>query len=148
VYYLVVELTGPGGATSVGNSISTIAVQSPVITLTGAVTRLPVMAKIGRKIAATIAITNSGNVTAVGPLQMMFHASPDATLANGVIVLRPFTRPIRIRPGKSERIHVGRIVLSSTAGSYYLVGQLDPNAAFPDINAASSVFVSDVVALG
>jgi hypothetical protein len=123
----------------------TLTVAAPVIALSEDFNKfnLPATAVAGAKTsaAATLNITNNGNIPSVGTTTISLYASPDGTIASGTVI-KTITRKLTIRAGRATPI---RIPLGAfpklTAGTYSIIAEVtDPNG-----NTSSVVFASRVV---
>ncbi|HET6251032.1 MAG TPA: Ig-like domain repeat protein, partial [Tepidisphaeraceae bacterium] len=147
-YHMIVVLKDPSGAMSQSASATTVVVQPPRIDLAGVSIKTPAAEKPGKPLSATITITNNGNVPAHGPLLVIGYSSLSDTFDQTATEVKRITKTINIKPGKSTRIELTGIVLSSTAGSQFLIVKVDPNDVFGDVNLVNNVISSTPVAVG
>jgi len=75
---------------------------------------------------ATIIITNLGNVTAAGELNLALYASPDAVLDASAVLLKTITKPnVKISPGISITLEVHfKVPIAAVGGTYDLIGSV------------------------
>lgn len=141
-YYLITQVTSPAGDVTAAASTGTVTVAAPFISLSGAVASVTPKVKSGKFESAVVSVTNGGNVPASGALQVALWARPVGTTGTSDVPVSTVTTHVRILPGKSTRAHL-RFLIPATlpAGSYALVGQLDPNNAFSE-SALPPVIVS------
>ncbi|HWE04062.1 MAG TPA: VCBS repeat-containing protein [Tepidisphaeraceae bacterium] len=140
-YYLVAEITDPSKLTNVGASAATISVVAPAIDLAGAFVATPKAAKAGHSAGFTFSVVNDGTTLAAGALPIQIQASTTAGVTSASTVIDSLTKKISIKPGKTIRIHVSKVI-SATAGSYYVVVQLDPSNTLGDVNTANNTFAT------
>ena len=141
-YHLLLYMTDIAGDAAVAVSQQTIAIESPVIDLSGSVFSVPSAAKLGQKISSAIIVTNAGNIAAVGPLRIEIELSTSTALDPGAPVVRTISPQISLRAGQSRRIQISGIVMPSAAGFYHLIILIDPANAFNDVNTANNEFAS------
>lgn len=134
-YYLVAEITDPSGNTVDAPSATTIAVEPPEISLSGAFAKTPVPGKNG-KTSMTFTVSDAGNITAAGNLAFNIESSPDGLLADATQVTTS-SKKINIRAGKSMRITTSLVL---PEGAYFVVIQLDPSNAFHEASLSGTVF--------
>lgn len=114
-YYAVIEVMDPKGNTRTTATAQPFELAAPKVTLSiaqGAV--LPAMIPVGKTGSITVTVTNTGNVTASGPLVVTLSPSTDTSLT-----LAQMTAKVKIAPGKSAtvKLHV-KVIASTTAGTY------------------------------
>ncbi|HZK80790.1 MAG TPA: CARDB domain-containing protein, partial [Humisphaera sp.] len=142
IYYIVVEAMDPSGGIAFSRSAGTINILAPQVDLSGAFKKAPTTARAGKRLSASITITNSGNVPSTGALPIIVDTSLINTLDSTAAQASAFSKRINIKPGKSITIQLSKLIAPSTAGSYYLIVQLDPNNALGDANTANNVFAT------
>lgn len=138
-YHVLVTVTDATGSTATVDTGSTLTVAAPTIDLSGAFGNLSTTVKLGKKGKAQLLITNNGNVLAKGKLTLQLSLSTDQTLANGTVVATA-SPAIHILPGKTAKVTLA--FPAGTAGSFYLLAQLDPANAFGDLNLSNNLVVT------
>jgi len=139
-YYLVAQVQA-NGATTDAVSPTTVQVEAPQVVLAGTFRQTPAAATAGKKFSAAIVVTNTGNVPAAGPLDVVISASTDGTLADAAGQVASFTKKVNIKPGKSTTLRISGLT-PLTAGAYFLIAQVDPNNVFGSPDIAGNTFVS------
>jgi len=88
---------------------------------------------------ATITVTNLGNVTASGALNLALYASTDGVLDSSDTLLSTITgRKIKIAAGKSTSIRVKfKAPADEVGGTYDLIGSIIPTTTPPDTNSSN-----------
>lgn len=141
-YHLVAQVTDAIGDTTTGASAGTVTIAPPQIDLGVAYKKFVATGKLGKPYTETLTISNSGNIAAAGPLSIVIDASPDGNLSDGVQVAS-LPKTINIKPGKSITVPVK--VTASSAGTAFLIAQIDPANTFADVNLANNLVVSPAV---
>lgn len=134
-YYFVGQITDPSGNVVDVPSATTIAVEPPEISLSGAFAKTPVPGKTG-KTSLTFTVSDAGNTTATGNLAFNIDSSPDGLLSDATQITTS-SKKINIRAGKTMRITTSAVL---PAGTYFLVIQLDPSNAFNETSLSGTVF--------
>ncbi|HZK82570.1 MAG TPA: VCBS repeat-containing protein, partial [Humisphaera sp.] len=140
-HYILAEVTDPSKLTNTGATAATISIVAPTIDLSGAFVAPSKTAKVGHSAGITFSVTNNGTVAAAGMLPIQIQASTTAGVSSTSAVIDMLTKKVSIKPGKTIRIHVSKSI-AATAGSYYLIVQLDPSNTLGDVNTANNTFVS------
>ncbi len=139
-YYLIASATATGTDTAATNAVTSaaIAIAPPAVDLSvGFAGGTSVKVKPGKKGTATITITNLGNVTASGTLDLSLYASDTGALDTSDSLLNAMTgRKIKIAAGKSVSIKVSFTALDQAAGTYDLVAIISSNTNPADDNSA------------
>jgi hypothetical protein len=78
----------------------------------------------------------AGNVAAAGKLTFNIDSSPDGQIGDATLIT-PLIKKINIKPGKPAKITVATTL---TAGSYFVVIELNPANSFADVNLANNTF--------
>ncbi len=146
-YYLVARVTDMNGNSEIAVSNSTVAVAPGFIDFSGSLQPVPAALKLGKKASAAVIVTNNGNITAAGTLEVQFFARPAGTTDSGDILLAmPATR-IKLASAASKRLKFSYVLPAMlTAGTdYTLVAVLDPNNLFHDSNLANNTLVGAYV---
>ena len=134
-------MTDPSKLTNTGTTAATISIVAPTIDLSGAFVTPSKRAKVGHNAGITFSVTNNGTVAASGMLPIQMQASTTAGVSSTSAVIDMLTKKVSIKPGKTIRIHVSKSI-AATAGSYYLIVQLDPSNTLGDVNTANNTFVT------
>jgi hypothetical protein len=141
-YYVVIEAMDPSGGISTSSSAGTIDIVAPQVDLSGSFKKAPAAAKAGKPLNASIVVTNGGNVSSTGVLPIVIDTSLIDTLDSTAVQAISFNKKINLKPGKSITIQLSKLIAPSTAGSYYLIVQLDPSNTLGDANTANNVFAT------
>jgi cyclophilin family peptidyl-prolyl cis-trans isomerase len=129
-YTILAQVTDPKGNVTAQAFPAPVTIAAAEIDLTGAFASVPGTATIGKTISVTLDVTNSGNTTAAGLLDILFSASAASTGADPV-QLAALTQHINLKPGGKITLHLKVPVASgTTAGQQYLVATIDPNDVF------------------
>jgi len=93
---------------------------------------------------ATATISNSGNVTENGTVNLNFYLSADSVLDNSDPLLATFAnKPISLKPGGHQAVSFKIAVPPGTAvGSYFLFAVMTPGSSLHDSNADNNVAMS------
>jgi hypothetical protein len=127
---------------NLGSAAAPIVVAAPFVDLTGVLGSLPAnAASVGQTLRPDITVTNSGNVTARGPMTVVLLASPDQTPGEGDVILQTLGKNVRIAPGRSVRLRFRfRVPSLLTPGSYFMLGLVNESGTIgepdPDNNVA------------
>jgi hypothetical protein len=142
-YYLVARVTDVNDNTQIAASSTPISVSPAFIDLSGAIAPVPAVLKPGKKTAVTVTVTNNGNVTAAGTLQVAFYARPAGTTGSTDVPLATPAARIKLASGASKAIRLSFVVPTTLiAGTdYTMVAVLDPNNLFNDSNRANNTLV-------
>ncbi len=103
--------------------------------------KVPANAKIGKNVTVQIQIMNSGNIAAVGTLNLTLSTLADQVAAHGKFLMAAPPKSVQIKPGKPLKFSVV-IPAGAIAASYFLTGSIDPTNLFHDVNVANNIFVS------
>ncbi len=137
-YYIIAQTTGPGGASITAASAGTITVAPASIRLSGAISALDGVVTPGKSASAVINVSNAGNISAIGVLQIALYGRPTgggADIALGTVAVR-----IHIKPGGTGNIRIRIPIPAALAtGSYSLVAQLDPQNVFAASSPSSPI---------
>ncbi len=125
-YYILAELTDLAGSQTL-LADGTVTLATPIIQLSDSVAVTQTRAQI----AATLVISNGGNIIATGKLQLDFFARPVGTSGPSDVALPTYTPMIYIKPQESKPLKK-RMNPSKTlaAGQYLLVAELLPDRVF------------------
>ncbi|HET6249855.1 MAG TPA: choice-of-anchor tandem repeat GloVer-containing protein [Tepidisphaeraceae bacterium] len=103
------------------------------VAFSGSVASVPKAIVPGKTAVFLVAVTNSGNVTALGPLAVALSARPAGTAGDADIALPTASAKIHILAGKTRKARLTFIVPDTLpAGSYTLDVQLDPDNLFEE----------------
>lgn len=141
-YLIVAEVTDPnGGVSSIANS-TPVNIAAAKIDLANAIAAVPAAGQVGKSISVTLEVTNDGNISAAGNLQIAFSASTASNGANPFSLETVSTR-INLAPGRTQAVHVKvSLPLGMPTGQLYLVSTLDPNDVFNDVDLANNTAIS------
>jgi hypothetical protein len=140
-YHLVAQLTDPSGATSSVASAQAVSIVAPTIDLSGSFATVPAAAHAGRKTTIAFTVANGGTISVNASLPIDISASTTGALDSTAVTLDDFTRHVLIQPGKSLKLHV-IVPMPASAGTYYLIVELDPQNTLNDVNLANNTFAS------
>lgn len=136
-------MSGNAPLNAVGVSATTISVTPQQTDLGVAFVKVPQNGHSSKTIGVTIDISNTGNVTAKGALEIDFSASQSPALGGSLFALGPITKHISVKSGKTQRLHVRvPLTVGITTGNEYLVASIDPNHLFLDPNLANNIAIS------
>jgi hypothetical protein len=146
-YFVVAQVTDVGGNAAVAASSSTVSVAPAFVDLSGALAPVPAVLKPGKKISATVTVTNNGNITAAGSLQVEFLARPVGTTGSADVPLATPAVRIKLASGASKRLRFGIVLPSSliAGASYTLVAVIDPANLFSDTNLANNTLLGTYI---
>jgi hypothetical protein len=148
-YFLVVQVTDPGGGVAMSGTSGTIDIVAPRVDLSGAFRKVPSAAVAGKRLNASIIVTNSGNVPVAGVLPIIVDASTLDTLSDAAVQLLDFNKRVSLKPGKSVTISLGRLIAPATPNDDYLIVELDPDNTLGDANTANNTFATSApIAVG
>ena len=145
-YQLVMAaLSGDTTAPALG-AATTVAVATPAVDLSPAIVAraVGVTVKQGKRATASVRVTNSGNVTAVGTVTVTIYSTLTGTVDGSAVSLGTVTgHKIKIAAGKSAVVAVP-FTAPATAmpGAYQLVAVITPTTSPADDNAADDTSVA------
>ena len=125
-YYFLADITDPTGATDVAASTS-LTVQAPIVTLNtvGGPVKPPGVIKLNHFGTATVIVTDTGNVDAVGMLNIVLSPSSDGATPVAGITLGGLNRSVHLHRGKptafSVRFKVTAALPANSYQSYFSV---------------------------
>jgi hypothetical protein len=118
-----------------------VAIEAPVADLaagfggTGTVRVRP-----GKNGTAAVTITNDGNVTATGALDLTLYASTDRTLdATDTVLTSLPGKKVKLKAGKTQIVRVKFAAPSAAGGSYFLIASVTPTVQPGDGNPGNDV---------
>ena len=120
-------------------------VAQPFVDLSGAFPAappLPATLAVGQKGTVSLTVTSAGNVVATGRLSLTLTASLDNLADAGDPVVRTIVTRVRLAPGASRTFRFKFRLPDVPAGSYNLLGVIDPTEAVPESNEENNVAVS------
>lgn len=105
-YVVLASAAGTGVSTkSVGQTSAPLRVEAPTVDLAGPPT-LAAALSLARRMRISIPVTNRGNVTAHGPLDVELRLSPDGTVENSAVLATLTARGVRVRPGETRPVRL------------------------------------------
>lgn len=119
-----------------------VQVTPAVVDLAPTITALPKGLVTGKIAHLGIAISNSGNVLAKGPVTIAVSASTTQS-TTGAQLLATIVPKVSVQPKKSAKYTIA--FKPPAAGSYYLSVQLTPGAGIPDTDVSDKVVYSVLV---
>lgn len=127
-YRLLAQATDPVGNIATTASGPGIEIEAPAIAFSASFLRisLPAESVSGQRTAAaaTVAVTNDGNVDSRQPIAVTLFLSPDGTVANGTLV-RSTGRLVDLPPGDTFILAVPLLrIPPGLSGTYFLVAQV------------------------
>jgi hypothetical protein len=149
-YYLIASITATGTDTASNDAVTSkaVSITPPTVDLAATFTSTaPVKINPGHNASTIITITNDGNVTASGTLDLALYASADGILAASDPLLSSITgRKIKIGAGKSIKI---KVVFESpddlVGGTFDLTASITSNTAPADSNASNNIATTGTV---
>lgn len=147
-YDLVASVDATATSTAAATAASTpVNIAAPKVDLAaGAPAGESVLVTAGKNASVTIAITNAGNVAAIGNLSVNLYASSDATLDDSDQILTNFGAiKINLRPGKAKTLHLHfKAPLNLPAGTFNLLGAITAFTNPADSNPSNDTAVVPV----
>jgi subtilase family serine protease len=119
-----VQATATDDASAQAVSASTVAITAPTVDLsTSFAGQTAVTVRPGKKGSVVVTITNQGNVTAAGTLDLLLYASTTGLIDTSSTLLTSITnRKIKIKAGKSLKISLNfKAPTDLTGGTYSLI---------------------------
>ncbi len=140
--HLVFKLTDPTGAANLA-SAGTISVGPASNDLAALSVAAPSKGSLGKKLTATVAVMQDGNIPLNATVPSELFLSTTSTIGSGAIDLGPASGHLAVQPGKKGVLHLGTTIPSTVpSGSYFLLVQLDPADTLADVNFADNVGAS------
>ncbi len=145
-YYVIaaIDATATNTATAQAVSSTVVSITPPVVDLAATFTGVSsIKVDPGHRDSATITITNLGNVTALGSLNLALYASTDSALDTSDTLLNTITnRKVKIRAGKSIKLHIHFTApLGLSGGKYDLIGSVTSFTQPADGNVSNDIAV-------
>ncbi len=143
------DATSTGDATAQVVSAARVSVTQPTVDLATAFdSTVPISVNPGKGDSASITITNDGNVTAVGALNLSLYAAAGQTVSVSDTLLAAITgRSFKLRAGKSLTLHVHFVAPAGAApGAYNLIASTQSTTNPVDSNASNDVAVIETSA--
>jgi hypothetical protein len=128
-YFIVVQTTDPQGNTSVTSTATTVHATAPVVSLSASVGSIdPTPVAHGQPVHLSIAITNSGNVDATGPITFAVGVSIDGQTV--VATLVDLIGSLTFIPGTTKTLALTfEIPADATAGSFFPTVSINQNGS-------------------
>lgn len=140
--HLVFKLTDASGAANLATA-GTLSVGPATNDLAALSVAAPPKASLGKKVIATVAVMQNGNIPLIGTLPVELFLSTTPTIGAGAIDLGLAGGHVSILPGKKGTLHLSSTIPSTAApGSYFLIAQLDPANTLADVIAANNIAAS------
>ena len=147
-YYLLVNVTDPGGNTATTSSTGTTTIAAPFIALSETFSRLTIPASVraGAKISAvaSLTVTNNGNVASTGNTAIALYASPTGTFSSGDTQLTSLNKPLVIKPGASKLVNLPLKTVPAALpdGIYHVLAQVTDSKGDVTTAASSTTFTA------
>ncbi len=139
---VLLKLSDATGAANLATA-GTIAVGPAASDLAALSVTAPSKGSLGKKLAATVAVMQDGNIPVNTTVPAELFLSTTSTIGSGAIDLGPASGHLAVQPGKKGTLHLATTIPSTVAaGSYFLVVQLDPANTLADVNLANNVAAS------
>jgi hypothetical protein len=143
-YVIIAELVSSVG-TGVNASDDGVLIAAPFIDLSGQFASLPGTATKGKKLKASLAVANSGNVTAKGTIPVTIATSTNVD-GSGATSIATVNAKVSIKSGASRNVKVSFVVPAEVAsGQYFVVATLDPANVIGDKTVTNNTIVSTTV---
>jgi hypothetical protein len=144
-FHLLAQVVDAAGFAQTAATATAFTVAPAVITPTLAFGRLtgPSVVLGGTTVrnAATLSLTNGGNVALAGPVTVALYLTTDGTVAGSVAALTPVAVKVNIKPGKTGRLSVRLGTVPTVAAGLY---QLLAVVTTPAVNGAAAATASAV----
>lgn len=144
-YYLLAQVTDSNGGITNAVASQTIIVAAPVIEFSGSFKTSLATGRAGKALNESVTIDNNGNVSAIGKLPIIVDTSTSEQPDDIVGMPLSLTKAINIKAGKSITLKLTRLLAPATAGTYYLIVQLDPDNTLQEASTADNTFVSTAI---
>jgi hypothetical protein len=143
-YYILAQVTEPGGGSAVAAAEATVAVAAPFVDLSGAFASPALAAlKRGQKATVLVSVTNAGNTPARGRVELTLAVSGDAAAGADDRVVATVTKKVNFKPGATRTLRLKFAPPDDlAAGNYFLVAGIDAANAFTEPDEANNVAAS------
>jgi hypothetical protein len=141
IYHLVFQVTDPDGGIVTTSSPGTIDIAAAQPELSGAFKKYPATVAAGKRLSASITLTNTGNVPAIVALPIIVDASTINIVDSTAAQLLSVNKKVKINPGKSIALQL-TLLAPATPADDYLIVQLDPSNTTGDVNAGDNTFAT------
>jgi cyclophilin family peptidyl-prolyl cis-trans isomerase len=141
-YTIVAQVTDPKANISQHAFATPVTIAAAMLELSVASVSVPATGILGKGITVTVDVTNAGNITAAGSLDINLGAS---TLSTGVnpFSLSTLTAFINIKPGGKQVLHLKvPIALGSPSGEQFIVATLTSDNVFGSTDFTNPAAVS------
>lgn len=141
-YYFVATVTDPLGQATTAESSFASVVAAPLVSLsetfTGTTLPTSIVGGIKTSAAATLLVTNLGNIVPPGPVTIDLFASANQSII-GATMINSVTRTLNVQPGASIRVAMPLGTLANLApGKYYLLAQVTDSTGGTSLAATAS----------
>jgi hypothetical protein len=143
-YVVIAELVASVG-TGVNASDDGVLIAAPFIDLSGQFASLPGSATKDKKLKATLAVANSGNITAKGTIPVTI-ATSTAVDGSNATTIATVNAKVSIKSGANKNVKLSFVVPTEVAsGQYFVVATLDPANTIGDKTVTNNTIVSTTV---
>jgi hypothetical protein len=141
-YVVIAQLSSPTAGVGVNATDESVVLSGPFVDLSGTFAPLPASAAKGKRLKASIAVANSGNVTAKGTIPVTIATSPNVD-GSSPTTLATLNARVSVKPGASKNVKVNFVVPTDLAsGSYYVVATLDPTNVLGETSVTNNTVLS------
>jgi hypothetical protein len=143
-YYILAQVTEPGGGAAVAAAEATVVVAAPFVDLAGAFASPALAAlKRGEKATVLVSLTNAGNTEARGRVEVTLALSADAAAGGDDRVVTTVTKKVKLKPGAGKALRVKFAPPDDlAAGGYFLIAGIDAGNAFTESDEANNAAAS------
>jgi hypothetical protein len=144
-YVVIAQVASATAGTGANASDDTILIAAPFVDLSGQFSAFPGSATKGKRTKASIAVANSGNVTARGTIPVTLATSTSIDGSNPT-TFTTVNAKVSLKPGASKNVKLNFIVPPEVAsGQYFVVATLDPSNTLGDKNDTNNTVLSTTV---
>jgi hypothetical protein len=144
-YVVIAQVASATAGTGANASDDTILIAAPFVDLSGQFSAFPGSATKGKRTKASIAVANSGNVTARGTIPVTLATSTSIDGSNPT-TFTTVNAKVSLKPGASKNVKLNFIVPPEVAsGQYFVVATLDPSNTLGDRNDTNNTVLSTTV---
>jgi hypothetical protein len=143
-YFVLAQTSAPSANTAASASATSVNIAAPFIDLSGT---LPAAAKTtltaGKKAPVSLSLTNSGNVDAVGTINVALSLRPTGGGADVPLPAVPVK--LKLKAGTTKAVKLNAVApVGTAAGTYFLVASIDSTNAFTESNEGNNDLLGDV----
>jgi hypothetical protein len=141
-YLVIAKLSSPTAGDGVNATDEPVRIAAPFVDLSGTFSLLPTSAVKGKRLKASIAVANAGNVVAKGTVPVTIATSPNPDGSNPTTIATVNAK-LAVKPGATKNVKLNFVVPAEVAsGSYRVVATLDPANVLADKNTSNNTVLS------